>query len=249
MLSGKPQCGESELPLHVVTAMPVIYFWRCHHHDDEGQGLWQLCRGWHSWMAGGMAGQTQNCSPSLSWLAWVCPRCLCLSSPAPGSTGVTQEEAPNPLPAWSSSGPDPGSFPGMVPRSHHCCGQEDCGGSWHLPGSGVPVLRGWEVGKGLALSTGSVVVFLALEILLSFSSSCWDQAQLALSPGCLLTAAGGSVRGPGVAEEGSSAPGGSQCHLLSKSPSLEVMWVSLPLITPWGTQEFWSPCVTHVAVG
>lgn len=135
------------------------------------------------------------------------------------------------------------------PKSHHCCGQEDCGGSWHLPGSGVPVLRGWEVGKGLALSTGSVVVFLALEILLSFSSSCWDQAQLALSPGCLLTAAGGSVRGPGVAEEGSSAPGGSQCHLPSKSPSLEVMWVSLPLITPWGTQEFWSPCVTHVAVG
>lgn len=63
--------------------------------------------------------------------------------------------------------------------------------------------------KGLALSSGSAVVFLALEILLSFSSSCWGQAQqLALSPGCLLTAAGGSVRGPGVAEEGSSAPQG-----------------------------------------
>lgn len=62
-------------------------------------------------------------------------------------------------------------------------------------GPGMPVLRGWEVSKGLALSTGSAVVLLALEILLSFSSSCWDQAQLALSPGCLLTAPEGSVKG------------------------------------------------------
>lgn len=46
------------------------------------------------------------------------------------------------------------------------------GGPGTCLGSGVPVLRGWEVHKGLALSTGSAVVFLALEILLSFSSSC-----------------------------------------------------------------------------
>lgn len=46
------------------------------------------------------------------------------------------------------------------------------GGPGTCLGSGVPVLRGWEVRKGLALSTGSAVVFLALEILLSFSSSC-----------------------------------------------------------------------------
>lgn len=105
------------------------------------------------------------------------------------------------------------------------------GGPGTFLGSGVPVLRGWEVGKGLALSTGSAVVFLALEILLSFSSSCWDQAQLAWSPGCLLTAAGGSVRGPGVAEEGSSGPGGSQLRSQRKSPSpVEGMWVSNPLI-------------------
>lgn len=93
------------------------------------------------------------------------------------------------------------------------------------------MLRVGEVCKGLALSTGSALVFLALEILLSFSSSCWDQAQLALSPGCLLTAAGGSVRGPGVAKKGNSALAGSQLHSLRKSPSpAEVMWVSHPLI-------------------
>lgn len=87
--------------------------------------------------------------------------------------------------------------------------------------------------KGLALSSGSAVVFLALEILLSFSSSCWGQAQqLALSPGCLLTAAGGSVRGPGVAEEVSSAPRGVP-HSPRKSPCpVEVTWVSLLFLTP-----------------
>lgn len=37
MLSGKPQCGESELPVRMVTATPVIYFWRCRHRDEEGQ--------------------------------------------------------------------------------------------------------------------------------------------------------------------------------------------------------------------
>lgn len=33
------------------------------------------------------------------------------------------KEAPNSLPAWSCLGSDPGSFPGMVPRPHHRCGQ------------------------------------------------------------------------------------------------------------------------------
>lgn len=76
------------------------------------------------------------------------------------------------------------------------------------------------MGKGLALSTGSAVVFLALEILLSFSSSCWDQAQLALSPGCLLTAAGGSVRGlvwprrGAQPQEGSRSAARGRVHLL-----------------------------------
>lgn len=110
------------------------------------------------------------------------------------------------------------------------------GGPGTCLGSGVPVLRGWEVRKGLALSTGSAVVFLALEILLSFSSSCWGRAQqLALSPACLLTAARGSLRGPAVAEERSSDPGGSHLHSPRKSPShVEVIWVSLPPVTPWG---------------
>lgn len=52
---------------------------------------------------------------------------------ASGSTGVTQEEVPNPLLAWSWLASDPRSFPGMVPRSHHY-GQEGVWGSWHLPG-------------------------------------------------------------------------------------------------------------------
>lgn len=116
------------------------------------------------------------------------------------------------------------------------------GGPGTFLGSGMPVLGGWEAGKGLALSTGSAVVFLALEILLSFSSSCWDQAQLALSPGCLLTAAGGSVRGPDGAEEGSSVPGVSQLHSPRKNPSpVEVMWVSLPIITPCGDSSVLEP--------
>lgn len=139
MLSGKPQCEESELLIHVVAATLVIYFWCCRHRDNEGQrdcgssvmavaGTIRWQEGWRDRHG------TAPCSPA--WLAWVCPRHPSLSSPSAsaGSTGVTQEEVPNPLPAWSWLGSHPGSFPGMVPRSHHHCGLEGCGGSWHLPG-------------------------------------------------------------------------------------------------------------------
>jgi len=142
----------------------------------------------------------------------------------------------------AGSGRDGGTDAERLPR----------GLAWRVP----PAVRSWSpgdmggpgaclglrvsipqerAGEGLAPAPGSAVVFLALGILpssssSSSSSSSWPHArQLALGPGWLLTAAGGSVRGKGAQPRGGilALPSLGTCP-----PPSKVTRVALVPITP-----------------
>lgn len=182
-----------------------------HHRHRHGEG--QRSRG-SSTMAG-TDGQQEGWTLSWGWHGWAraCPpRHRCPPSPAVGTTGVMLEEVPSPLPARSRLGSDPGPFPGTVLASRHRCGQGECGGSWHLPGVSTGASTGGGGGKRV-----KVWHWILAAPLFSWpwrsclppppppgaEPSSWPCART----GCWRLR-GGSVRGPGVAGEGSSAPPG-----------------------------------------